>query len=206
LFSVYLHAIIVDIFRPFLSTSWRATPLRSFASSRATPESIYAASVNQLKRLTLIYRIHCKLGLFSVFSHTPMLYVVNAMVYEANVAIRNGSGRMGAEWQFYLDLCLTGYQSLFGSFRAHGTAAKGILVMGLQHGIINARRAGRVVGDLKDLERRYDVLKELGDGRAHAGWIVDQELGMKDPEAAAGGSLAEQFQNLMISDDGSTDE
>jgi hypothetical protein len=195
--------MIVDIFRPFLATPWRATPIHTFATPHATPEGIYAASVNQLKRLMLMHRLHhSKIGLYSPFDHIPILYVMNALVHEASTAARQGgtvgSVTMPAEWQFYLDLCLRGYQSMFESFPTFDSAAKGMLALALRHGVITARRAERVAAQLKEIGKKYDIATHLGDART--GWIVDQDLGMTDPEAAAGGSLADELQNMMIHD------
>jgi hypothetical protein len=120
------------------------------------------------------------------------------MVHEASTAVRSGdSVAMGIDWQFYLDVSLAGYQCLFESFRSHGSAAKAILTIALRHGVINARRAERGARDLQEIERRYDIVKNSGDGKS--GWIVDQDLGMVDPDAAAGGTLADEFQKLMLS-------
>jgi hypothetical protein len=113
---------------------------------------------------------------------------------------------MAAEWQFYLDLCLTGYQSLLGSFRAFGSAAKGILAMALRHGVITASRAKRGARDLEELGRKYDNLKGLGDGKSHASWILDQDLAMVDSEAAAARSFAAKFQDLILEDNVNTPE
>lgn len=164
--------------------------------------------MNQLKRLLLLYRLQHKLGLFSVFIHTAILYVANAMIREASTAIRNGSMGMSDEWYFYLDLCIAGNHSLFGSFRAFGTLTEGIMAMALRHGAITPRQARRVAGDLQRLGRRYDASKEvLGErSAAQVGWVVDHNLSMIDPEAAIGGSLADEFHKLMLLGDTETHE
>jgi hypothetical protein len=205
--SAYLHVTVIKVFQPFLASPSRTTHLRSFANPRATPEAICAASINQLKRLLLVYRLQSKLGLFSVLIHTAILYVANAMVHEASSAIHKGVIGLSGEWQFYLDLCIAGNHSLFGSFRAFGTLTKGIMAMALRHGVITPRKAKRVARDLRELGAKYDVVKDLGNGRAETvAWIVDHDLGTIDPERAAGGALADEFQKLMLHDDTETQE
>jgi hypothetical protein len=197
--SMYLHCMVSKLFRPFLASPWRATALRSFNSQYATPEAIYAASINQLKRMLLIYCLHCKLGLFSLFYHTAMLFTVNALVLEISAA-HGGNATIGAECRFYMDLCIAGSQANAGSYRGFGSVASGLLVMALRHGIINTRKAARVARELKELKRRHDVVLELGK-RAPGGWIMDQDLGMIDPKAAAVDNLAKLLQKLMVSDE-----
>jgi hypothetical protein len=197
--------MIVDIFRPFISSPRRATPIHVSATPHASPEGIYAASVNQLKRLLLVHRLNCsKMGVASPFSHIPILYVMNALVHEASsIAVRQGgSAAMPTEWQFYLDLCLTSYQSMFESFRTFGSAAKGMMAMALRHGVITTRRAERGAAEMQEIGRKYDIAKDLGDERV--AWIVDQDLGMTDSEAAGGTSLADGLQKLIIHDDTET--
>jgi hypothetical protein len=194
--------MVADLFRPLLNSPWRATALRSFTSRLATPETIYAASINQLKRLLLNYCIRCQLGLFSIFYHTAILYVVNALIHEAKTAAAHDSGTtISAEWRFYLDLCIAGCRAHSGSYRALGSVARGILTMAVRHGIIPLRKAVHVADELQELRRRQnDAVEELGD-LAHGGWIIDQDLSMTDPGAAVGVNLAEQFGELMISDE-----
>lgn len=195
---MYCHCMISDLFRPFLASPWRATPLRSFDSPYTTPEAIHAASTNQLKRMLLLFCFRCKLGLFSLFYHTAVLYVVNALVLEIRRA-PSASVTTGAECRFYMDLCIAGGQANAGSYRAFGSVASGLLAMALQNGIINIRKAARVARELRELRRHHDAVEELGK-RAPGGWVVDQALAMTDPEAAAVDNLADRLQKLMVSD------
>ena len=58
--SVSIHNGILEIFRPFVGQTLERSDnsrLSSFASADATPENIFAASLDQIKRLLVIVRI-----------------------------------------------------------------------------------------------------------------------------------------------------
>lgn len=72
---MYLHASIMDIFRPFLD---RKLSLTTFTASGATPEAVFLASLNQLKHLALeFYRNYPEASPFchweDVTSPAPLL-------------------------------------------------------------------------------------------------------------------------------------
>lgn len=77
--SIQLHAAILDLFRPFLHGQPNQ-PLRldSFTADIRTPAAIYAASVNQLKHLILVFRTRYSCAKTSVLWHNALLYVANA--------------------------------------------------------------------------------------------------------------------------------
>ncbi|KAJ4211347.1 hypothetical protein NW759_012548 [Fusarium solani] len=191
---IYFHAIITDIFRPLLVEAESSKPLRlgSFTAPRATPEAAYLASVNQLKRLLLMYRLNFRTAMFSVVWQTALIYVANAMMRE----VKTGSN----EWRYYLHLCMAGLEDLYASYRVFGSIAKAILGIAIEHKALRPSEARRITNELEDLGRHHTVSKPLRDGREVANWIIDLDLAMTDPEAAQGSNLAEKFQELIIED------
>ncbi|KAJ4320121.1 hypothetical protein N0V84_006008 [Fusarium piperis] len=191
---IYFHAIVTDIFRPLLSRTEMSKPLRlgSFTAPQATPKAAYSASVNQLKRLLLMYRLNFTTAMFSVIWHTGLVYVANAMMREVK-SDRN-------EWRYYLHLCMAGLEDLYGSFSVFGSIAKAILGIAIENGALRASEVRRITNELEVLGRHHTAVKPLGDGREVVNWIVDLDLAVTDPEAAQGGNLAERFQELIIDD------
>ncbi|KAI8673520.1 Zn(2)-C6 fungal-type domain-containing protein [Fusarium keratoplasticum] len=191
---IYFHAIVTDIFRPLLTDAEMSKPLRlgSFTAPKATPEAAYLASVNQLKRLLLMYRLNFRTAMFSVVWQTGLIYVANAMMRE----VKSNSN----EWRYYLYLCMAGLEDLYASYRVFGSIAKAILGIAIEHGALRTSEARRITNELEDLGRHHTAIKPLGDGREVANWVIDLDLAMTDPKAAQGSNLAERFQELIIED------
>lgn len=192
-YSVYFHAIITDVFRPFSLISNRLLRLSSFESPQATPESAYAGSINQLKRLLLVYRLNFKTATLSVLWQTGLVYVANAMVRDT----RESSN----ERRYYIFLCLAGLEDLSVNFRVFGTIAKGLLGMALKCGAVKKREAKRIIHELSEVATLHKAVEQLEDDKIVANWIIDLDLALNDTEAASGTRLEEQF-GKMISDDG----
>lgn len=77
--SIHLHATILDLFRPFLlAQPHQALRLGRFAAENSTPAAIYAASVNQLKHIILVFRTRFSCAATSILWHNALLYVANA--------------------------------------------------------------------------------------------------------------------------------
>ncbi|KAM0420645.1 hypothetical protein ACHAPT_011561 [Fusarium lateritium] len=187
---IYFHAIVTDIFRPLLGETNTSLRLNSFEAPHAAPEAAYLASVNQLKRLLLLYRLNFTTAMFSVIWQTGLIYVANAIMREVKTSSN--------EWRYYLHLCMAGLEDLYASFRVFGSIAKAILGIAVEHGALGASEARRITNELEELGHHHTVVKRLGDGREVANWIIDLDLAMTDPEAAQGSNLAERFQELII--------
>ncbi|KAF5023169.1 hypothetical protein F66182_4773 [Fusarium sp. NRRL 66182] len=190
---IYYHAIVTDVFRPFLAMPSQSLAMGSFCTPGASPEAAYRASVNQLKRLLLIYRLNFETAMLSVLWQTALIYVANAMMRE--VKTNNN------EWRYYLYLCMAGLEDLYVSFRVFGSIARAVLGIALERRALNASDSRRIQQELDDLGRHHAAIRRVGDGREISNWIVDLDLSMVDPEAAQGGKLAEKFQSLAIEDD-----
>ncbi|EFQ32816.1 hypothetical protein CGRA01v4_07741 [Colletotrichum graminicola] len=200
---IYFHAIITDLFRPFLDSSLGSERLSSFSTELATPEAVYTASVEQLKRLLLLYRLRYRHASFSVLWQTAIIYVANAMIREAGVAAQDPDAAPPSEqeWGFYLDLCLVGLEDLYVSFRVFGPIAQGIMSMALRNAAIPAEKAARVLRQLGKIEKQHNASQGMAD-KAETRCIVDLDLALTDPEAAQGQNLVEQLAELMLDEMG----
>ncbi|KAK1676185.1 hypothetical protein BDP55DRAFT_550892 [Colletotrichum godetiae] len=196
LLHVYFHAVVTDLFRPFLATEYKSQRLYSFSTHYATPEAVYASSITQLKQLLLLYRLRYKNANYSVLWQTAVVYVANAMISEGGMALR-ADGQPGNEWKFYLDVCLAGLEDLYASFPVFGSIAQGMVGMALRHSAIRTNKAISVLAQLDEIERRHASIKGMTD-KTEARWIIDLDLATTDFEGAQARNLVEELQKLMV--------
>ncbi|KAK2033539.1 hypothetical protein LX32DRAFT_553579, partial [Colletotrichum zoysiae] len=200
---IYFHAVVTDLFRPFLDSALATERLSSFSTELATPEAVYAASVEQLKRLLLLYRLRYRHASLSVLWQTAVIYVANAMIREAGVAAQDPEVPPGEqERAFYLDLCLAGLEDLYVSFPVFGSITQGIMGMALRNAAMRTERAAQLLRQLGEIEKQHRANQGMTD-KAEARCIVDFDLALTDPEAAQGRNLVEQLEELMLDEMGS---
>ncbi|KAI9163631.1 N-terminal fungal transcription regulatory domain-containing protein [Paramyrothecium foliicola] len=183
---IWFHAAVLDIFRPYIKGQrYHLYRLRTFPSSISMPETIYAASVNQLKRLTIDYRLNYKSSAYTILWHTALIYVANAVLQEKN----NNGGEGGL---FFFLLCVYGYERLRRSWRVTESVTAGLLSMMLRKGDISGDMARRIMNDLQQ--------KSLGDmpGKIRATFMVDLDLAMSDPKSATAENLASTFEENAL--------
>ncbi|KAI1009715.1 hypothetical protein LB504_002987 [Fusarium proliferatum] len=192
---IYYHAIITDIFRPFVNRiDHSRSMLRTFGSDRASPKAVYHASIRQMKRLLLSYRFEFSLEASSVLWQTCVIYVANATIRD----VENDRDEM----LFFLHLCLAGLKELFLSYRVFGSIAKGILGMAFRENVLSHQEFCRYLCRLKTIGKRYKVKGDDDDDDDNglrgvmAEWMVDLNLALTDPEHAQGGKLAEQTDRI----------
>jgi hypothetical protein len=148
-------------------------------------DAIYAASVEQLKRLIIIYRSHYVSSGHTIIWHTSMLYVANAVLRSR-----------GEGWLFYFRLCLYGYQSLGASYPIVKPIARGLLSMAMRRGGISSDKARQILVDLGN-----NCPEPLLHGEIRATFMLDLDLAMSDPNAAKAEAQAEAFEDTaMIAD------
>ncbi|KAK2057882.1 hypothetical protein LY76DRAFT_515356 [Colletotrichum caudatum] len=200
---IYFHAVVTDLFRPFLDTALGTERLSSFSTELATPEAVYTVSVEQLKRLLLLYRLRYRHASLSVLWQTAVIYVANAVIREAGVAEQDPEVSSGEqERAFYLDLCLAGLEDLYVSFPVFGSITQGIMGMALRNAAIRTERAAQLLRQLGDIEKQHNANQGMTD-KAEARCIVDFDLALTDPEAPQGRNLVEQLEELMLDEMGS---
>lgn len=154
----------------------------TFSSSSSTPDAIFAASVQQLKRLIIIYRFNYTSSAYTILWHTALLYVANAIL-----RTKGDNDRL-----FYFLLCLYGYEGLRPSYRVAEAVAGGLLSMAMRNGDISSDEARRVLADLQERGQ------ELDSSEIRATFMVDLDLAMSDPGAATAEMLAHSFQDIAM--------
>ncbi|PNP52481.1 hypothetical protein THARTR1_06949 [Trichoderma harzianum] len=180
---LWLHAAILDIFRPFLqSPGAKKLRVMTFSSSGSTPDAIFAASVQQLKRLIIIYRFNYTSSAYTILWHTALLYVANALLRTKGES----------DWLFYFLLCLYGYEGLRPSYRVAEAVAGGLLSMAMRSGDISSDEARQVMAHLQERGQ------ELDSSEIRATFMVDLDLAMSDPGAATAETLAYSFDDTAM--------
>lgn len=99
----------MELFWPFLQQSANKELKMKHLTTPAAIKDIHESSVNQLKRLALIYCINFNNACSSTLWHIALLYLSNAMLCET---MRSGKLRNPECW-FYFMLCMTGYENMW---------------------------------------------------------------------------------------------
>ena len=165
--------------------------MTSFSSVSSSPEAVFLASVNQLKRLFLVYKASFASANHSFLWHTALLYVANAM-------LRNRELGVDPEWETWLQMCLSGYKDLSRCFKVAETIYRSLLSMAMRNGVMTAAEAQDAIEQLGVALNNPKMIEEP------TSMIVDLDLAMTDPLAARAGTLAEQFKDLALFDEFTT--
>ncbi|KAL7626363.1 hypothetical protein AAE478_003135 [Parahypoxylon ruwenzoriense] len=200
---IYYHCAVMELFWPFLQQSGdKVVKVNQLTSTTATAKDIHEASVNQLKRLTLIYCIDFNKACSPTLWHIALLYLANAMLCET---FRSGNMR-DPECRFYFMLCMAGYDDmcmwssllisiplLDGYFQVVEVTMLGLLSMALRNGFLSVPEANIVLNDMRKIGRRYDAQFTV-----RATFMVDLELAVTNPKEAQVQILANAFHELAI--------
>ncbi|KAI0840471.1 hypothetical protein F5Y06DRAFT_241282 [Hypoxylon sp. FL0890] len=189
-FHIWFHAAVLDIFRPFLQKPAEERPrLKTFSAWDSTPDAVFSASVNQLKRLIVDYRTNYETSAYSILWHTGLLYLANAM-------LENGED---PQTRLYFLLCVYGYERLKRPYRISRVIVQGLLSMMLRDTDMSGEEARKILGDLG--EERWDWVKKEVDEKIRATFMVDLNLASKDPERAMVENMADEFENMALFQD-----
>lgn len=175
----------MDIFRPFLS---QQLSLQTFASRTSTPDAIFNASLNQLRRLVLIYRSTQTAATHHVCWTTGIVYVAHAML------ARRETDR---EWKFYFLACIYALQDLYVSFRLFSAIVQGLLTMAVRDGGITGLEARSIRKLLQEKGKHHTT-----DDAVKGSFMIDMDLAIRNKiEEAKVEKLAEKFEEVVIFDD-----
>ncbi|KAI1655065.1 hypothetical protein F4813DRAFT_382260 [Daldinia decipiens] len=187
---LYYHCTVMELLWPFLQQSANKELKMKHLTTTAAIKDIHESSVNQLKRLALIYCINFSNACSSTLWHIALLYLSNAMLCET---MRSGKLRNPECW-FYFMLCMTGYENIIdGSFQVAEVTMLGLLSMALRNGFLSAPEANTILNDMRKIGQRYDSQFTV-----RASFMVDLELAMTNPREAQVQTLASAFHELAI--------
>lgn len=163
----------MDIFRPFLSREYQ---LKSFSSLDSSPKAVFTASLNQLKRLVLNYRLYCPAAAYSLWWQTGMLYVANGVVRDSS----------DPDWKFYLLLCIRGYQALANTYPVAGGFVQSILSMALDNKRMLVSEARQVLWEGNHKRHgQVDVIEGT--------WMTDLDLALSSQTDAQMEKVVSRF-------------
>lgn len=188
--SIWLHAAILDIFRPIVGRDVSQRPrLKTFTASDSSPDAAYAASVSQLKHLVVEYRSKSAASTYSILCHTGLLYLANAMLKDTG----------DPEWRLYLLLCIYGYESLSRPYRISEVIVQGLLSMTMRETNMSGTEAQKIINEIK--EGRLSNVTDDFEDKIRATFMVDMDLSLQNPEEARAENLAEKFDSLALFQD-----
>ncbi|KAM6529156.1 hypothetical protein FALCPG4_007302 [Fusarium falciforme] len=184
-FHIWFHAAILDVLRPFTAQARSASkPLRlkTFPNKKSSPDVVYKASVNQLKRLVVVYRNNYATSTYTMLWHTALIHVANAILDDTK----------DSSWRFYLPFCIQCYGSLRQSYRFAEAIGRSLLSMTMQKGDLSASEARRMMQQFEGNE----LSQPSEDIRAT--FMADLNLAMTDPKEASVESLAYRFEDIAL--------
>ncbi|TDZ59676.1 Nitrogen assimilation transcription factor nit-4 [Colletotrichum trifolii] len=191
LLHIYLHALVLDLFRPLLSHGdAMRIRLETFTSRQASPEAVCLASTTQLKRIAIMYFQMCTSASHSFGWNTALLYIANAALREPPYAVDIAERR--ADFR----TCILGYQKLQRCYRLAQGIVKGLLSMALREGVVASSEARAIMRDSDEKGRHHPAADAI-----QAPFVVDLDLAMTDPAAALVDRLAGEFDELAILDE-----
>ncbi|KAM5381974.1 hypothetical protein ACJZ2D_002762 [Fusarium nematophilum] len=185
IFHIWLHAAILDIFRPFTVRARAASkPLRlkTFPCKRSSPDAAYKASVNQLKRLIIVYRKRYASSTYTMLWHTALIHVANAILGDTK----------DPAWRFYLLFCIQCYGHLRQSYRFAEAIGRSLLSMTLQRGALSPSEARRMMEQFEE-NRQSSPSDDI-----RATFMADLNLAMTDPKEASVERLALRFEDIAL--------
>lgn len=206
---MYLHTIILTLFRPFLQGPQRDQKLRGFTSADSSPSAIYAASVNQMKHLVLQHHLDHPGKLFSNFSYAGYMQLCNdiAGVEASSSSSSNSTKSRRGELRFYFDICMCFLQDAYLQYALAMPIAQGLLCMALESRLIRACKAREILKCLEERGKHHnrpllETKMMSSPSAAHqAQIIVNFSLAVVDAGAAQASSLASQLGDLVLYDE-----
>ncbi|RYC81304.1 hypothetical protein BFJ63_vAg15801 [Fusarium oxysporum f. sp. narcissi] len=186
LFHMWFHCAVLDIFRPF-AQGHQNYKLQSFSSPDSTPKTIFSASLNQLKRLALLYRTQQMPNSYMPYINISLIHIANTICKETNDPTS----------KFYFFLCIRYWQHLYVGYPIFGEVAQAFLTMAINNGLITNREAKRLMAEVKGQGRHHG----LADAGISTSLIVDFDLAMTNRSEADVQAVAQKFEEVALFDE-----
>lgn len=171
---MFLHAIILDIFRPFIQEE-KQHGYRAWQAKIQSPEAIFATSLKQLKSLVLCLKKQSPLtGMW----HLALQYVATSVLKDIE----------DPEWKFYFLVCIESYQKMYTQYPILSMAVQGLLTLAL-------RKKALTTGEARDLMDQVPVVPRQPDD---AQFILDMDMVLETIEDAKAKSIARSFDDLVL--------
>ncbi|KAF1844764.1 uncharacterized protein K460DRAFT_98206 [Cucurbitaria berberidis CBS 394.84] len=180
-----IHTAILDIFRPFIASEQQHR-FRSYLPQGASPTSIFAASVKQLKSLIFEYTYQYQPTQYNQMFPDSILYAANAVLHD----------RLDPERRPYFFFYMQLFH-VFGSMgggKAVNVTMQALLAIAHDKGAISSTEATQFTERLKDetSPKENEVVK------TEHGWTVDMDHAIAGTAAANVDQLAHRFEEITL--------
>ncbi|PWI64680.1 hypothetical protein PCL_08689 [Purpureocillium lilacinum] len=185
IFHIWFHASILQLFRPFTQPQ-NGSFITQTASNEArsdTAKVIFAASLNQLKHLAIVFRYTHPCASYAILWHVALLHVANAVMQDTK----------DPQWRAYFMLCMNSYADLCGAFRVVEGIVTSLLSIALRLRITNASEARALVARVH-AKGGHDTDTQ----RITASFVIDLDLAVTDRQGAQLESLYQSFDDLTL--------
>ncbi|KAK8013444.1 C6 transcription factor [Apiospora marii] len=196
---MYLHTIILTIFRPFLQSPQRDQRQR-FTSAESSPSAIYTASVTHMKNIVLQHHIDHHGKHFFAFAYTGYMQLCSAI---AGTSDNTESQRH--KQQFYFDVCMCFFQDATLQHAIAMPIAQGLLHIALESGLILASEVREVVRRFDERGKHHCPPLETSSNSSsffsamrQSHIIVNFELAVVDYSAAQAHTLASKLEDRVL--------
>ncbi|KAM0549925.1 hypothetical protein ACHAPJ_009172 [Fusarium lateritium] len=186
LFHMWFHCAVLDIFRPF-AQGQQNDRLKTFNSPDSTPKTIFAASLNQLKRLALLYRSQQTSTSYMPYINISLLHIANTICKETKDPTS----------KFYFMLCIRYWQHLYIGYPIFGDIAQAFLTMAINNGLLSNREAKKLMAEVSGQGQHHE-LSQVGISTT---LIVDYDLAMTNRDEAAVKAVAQKFEEVALFDE-----
>jgi hypothetical protein len=184
--SALYHSTVLTLFDPF-HTSSNENRLRSLTSTDATPESIYDASLKQLKRLVYgYYNREQRLATQNWFN-TAILRVGTEMVKTSD---------SDPDWLFYFQLCFKFWKEAYVCYRPFRQIAQACLAAALELQALSSDTAATMLEEIADLGHHHVAVDEVV-----VGGILNVNRGPQSMEDSKIVTFAKRFEDLQMFDE-----
>lgn len=151
----------------------------------ALPETIFRASVKQLKRIILVHLTQQDSTTPSIIWHAALLWVANAILNDCQ----------DHQSRIYFAICVQEYLKLSRSFHIASDIAQGLIVMAQEKQVISPVESAALAKNFEEVEENSRLIRQKV-----SGFTVDLDLAQTDLKAASVDHLNDRFKQMTTLD------
>ncbi|CAI6339964.1 unnamed protein product [Periconia digitata] len=186
-FHIVFHTAVLEVFRPFLPPGKRIRIAEYLETSTASPETIFAASAQQLKSLTAncIEQQHGTATIF--WAGIGLMQVANAVLRDV----------ASSDWRHSFLFCIRSFKLLFPAFAVCKGIVRGLLAMAVfESTSMSSSEALSIMEEFQAGETFHDDI-------AHptGGFVVDFDMAVQSRQDADVNVWLDKFEDMSIFSD-----
>ncbi|KAI1841232.1 hypothetical protein JX266_012544 [Neoarthrinium moseri] len=185
IFHVWFHCAVLDFFRPFVQELGHDR-LSTFYHDDSSPQTVFDASVNQLKQLLLVYHVKYPEARRTCFFNTALVYVSNAILKNPG----------DPNWRLYFEICIRCWQDLYVCYPIYDGIMQAFLTMALKDELISIGEARPYMDQLRVRGLHHGTTRQV-----ISSFMADLDLALTKPDEAHIHHLASQFDEIMSFDE-----